>query len=185
MKGNRTIKTPDISGLSVNALTVIRRHGRVRNHATWVCRCACGVEVIESTERLVNKNPKKLRRNCGNHPDLSPNIKPDSNITNAIKTYKQGAKRRGLSWLLTREQTIELFTGDCFYCGAKPSVVEDETKGSPFVRNGIDRKYSDMGYLPDNCVSCCTVCNYMKRDLGYDDFLALIDKIYHRVIRNN
>jgi hypothetical protein len=183
VKGNRTIKAPDISGWTVHDLTVIRRHGRVNNRATWVCRCVCGEEVIESTERLINKNPGKLRRNCGKHSSL--NIKPESNITAAIGAYKQGARRRGLSWEITRDQAITLFSGDCFYCGAKPSIVEDRAKGDPFVRNGIDRRYSDHGYTPENCVSCCSACNYFKRDLGYDEFLELIDKIYRRVIKNN
>ena len=47
-----------------------------------------------------------------------------------------------------------------------------------FLYNGIDRKDNNIGYIIENCVSCCGICNRMKMDMSYDDFLNHIRLIY-------
>lgn len=42
--------------------------------------------------------------------------------------------------------------------------------------NGIDRVDPTKGYIIDNCVPCCTTCNYMKRILQRDEFLDHVKK---------
>ena len=38
--------------------------------------------------------------------------------------------------------------------------------------NGIDRKDNALGYVEGNVVSCCKFCQYAKRDLPYEEFVA-------------
>jgi hypothetical protein len=37
--------------------------------------------------------------------------------------------------------------------------------------NGIDRINNKIAYIIKNCVSCCSVCNFMKRDISKDVFI--------------
>lgn len=47
-----------------------------------------------------------------------------------------------------------------------------------YLYNGIDRKDSSIGYLLENCVSCCSKCNQIKMDMSETDFLSHVTKIY-------
>lgn len=70
-----------------------------------------------------------------------------------------------LQWALTLEQYTRLVTSPCFYCGQPPHQDPQGVwmKGLGLKRNGIDRADNTKGYLPENCVSCCTACNREKR----------------------
>ena len=78
---------------------------------------------------------------------------------------KNNARVRKLQFVLTPEEYRDIFFGkDCHYCGDSDC-------------DGIDRLNSSHGYIPDNMVSCCYYCNVMKMDMGYNEFLAKIEKI--------
>jgi len=70
--------------------------------------------------------------------------------------YKKNASYRGLDWDLNIDQVDILFSGICHYCGG--------------VKCGIDRVDNNVGYIIDNCVPCCTICNLAKRNLNVDEF---------------
>lgn len=103
----------------------------------------------------------------------------DTSIVNKLYEYKKGADKRHLCWYLSNEYAEELFSGDCHYCGIS----------SCERLNGIDRKDNDVGYVPANCLSCCSTCNYSKRDMKYEDFIDLCRRISknfeHMVVKNN
>jgi hypothetical protein len=86
--------------------------------------------------------------------------------------YAKDAKEREYSFNLSLEQFWTIKRQPCVYCGQEP----DPKKG-----NGIDRVDNDIGYEPDNCVPCCTICNLMKRALSLDDFSAKIKKIAAKI----
>jgi hypothetical protein len=46
-----------------------------------------------------------------------------------------------------------------------------------YTHNGIDRRDNAKGYTIDNCLPCCENCNYIKRDIPYEDFMAWLDRI--------
>lgn len=85
---------------------------------------------------------------------------------NRYNNYKKNAKKRNLSFDLTKEQFYNLTTQPCNYCGE-------------FIKeyNGIDRINSSIGYTLDNCVSCCEICNKMKLDYNIDFWLEHMNKI--------
>lgn len=58
-----------------------------------------------------------------------------------------------------------------------------DTHQPPIAYNGIDRLNPNIGYQKDNCVSCCTICNYMKHTLQKEDFLKQVEKIYDFCIK--
>ena len=43
--------------------------------------------------------------------------------------------------------------------------------------NGIDRVNPALGYVEDNVVTCCKICNIAKHDLRLEEFLAWIEKL--------
>lgn len=75
--------------------------------------------------------------------------------------YKHMMKHKDFQ--LTEEQYYNLLGGDCKYCG-RP-CTETHT-------NGIDRVDNDIGYVLDNCVSCCGSCNIAKGVLSVEDFVS-------------
>lgn len=65
---------------------------------------------------------------------------------------------------LTKEETIRLWASECYLCGRAPAL-------------GIDRVNASMGYELDNCKSCCTQCNYMKKDWNLDEFMGHVIRV--------
>jgi len=79
-----------------------------------------------------------------------------------IKVYKRGAKDRNLSWNLTDQEVIDIFEQKCYYCS-------QEKTDEYFI--GIDRVDNNEGYILENCVSCCGMCNFMKSAFIQEDFI--------------
>lgn len=96
----------------------------------------------------------------------------ESAFNAVLNDYRQQAKRRGLEWALTAEEAKALFQGSCVFCGRPPVQVKKIRQGRGFFAfNGIDRTTNYVGYVASNCVTCCWVCNWMKRDLTTGEFL--------------
>ncbi len=83
--------------------------------------------------------------------------------------YKSSAKKRKRSFELSFDDYLNNFShSKCCYCG------NDST--------GIDRVDSKHGYVLENCVPCCEMCNKMKLDHSSDEFYEQIIKIYQKYI---
>ena len=78
--------------------------------------------------------------------------------------YKSAAKKRGYRFKISVAEFEDIVSEPCHYCGDNGKV-------------GIDRKDNTLGYLLNNCLPCCAICNRAKRDLPYDVFLNHIAKI--------
>ena len=99
--------------------------------------------------------------------------------------YRKGAQKRGLSFDLDDETFRRLTKEDCFYCGQPPAQVATyrqvyksvvTVRGS-YIYNGIDRRNSKLGYVDENCVSCCGQCNRAKSDMSFEDFMSWIARL--------
>lgn len=101
-------------------------------------------------------------------------------------TYVKGAADRGLAFDLSQNEFGVITKQSCFYCGCPPSTIWNVArKGNPepYIYNGIDRLDSDIGYVADNVVACCSICNYMKQELSVSDFFERIRAIFkHRCL---
>ena len=98
-----------------------------------------------------------------------------------VTQYRRQAKERHLDWALTGEDLDALFAGDCHWCGEPPANTwkRPRTNGE-FRYNGIDRVDNLLGYVPGNVVSCCVVCNSMKREFPKAVFLDRVARIARR-----
>ena len=86
------------------------------------------------------------------------------------------------SFLIDFKTFKGLVKSDCFYCNVSPAQTIDYYKWTQgFTYNGIDRIDSSKGYTPDNCVSCCSKCNYAKRSMSSKDFYEWIEKLYNNL----
>lgn len=95
-------------------------------------------------------------------------VKYTKTLKGKFLNYKCGAKQRNLKFNLTLKEFENIISQPCFYCGSR---------GKPY--SGIDRIDSKIGYVKDNCVSCCAICNYMKHVYTKKQFLTQIEKIYN------
>jgi hypothetical protein len=96
-----------------------------------------------------------------------------------LRHYRQkSARDRGLAWELSGEEFDRLTAQDCAYCGCPPSTVNRTGRSSgEFVYNGLDRVDNTLGYVPGNVVACCPTCNYAKKDMPYEQFMAWIARL--------
>jgi len=157
-------------------LTVLRiEPGSKDHHRVAECRCVCGevrrVRFTKLERGLVVECAKCAlitARLAGrlSRRKLSPRERA---IRNAFGEYKGNAKRKGISFNLTLDQFRGFVIAPCAYCGIHPV--------SPRV-GGIDRQLSTGGYERGNVTSCCSECNYAKRDLTPQAFMELIERIY-------
>jgi hypothetical protein len=61
------------------------------------------------------------------------------------------------------------------------------TTGNPytdFIYNGIDRKINSIGYVYENCLPCCEICNKAKGTRTYEEYIEWMNRIADRVISN-
>jgi hypothetical protein len=102
-----------------------------------------------------------------------------SHLNRYYSSYKKNAKAKGLEFLLTLDQFRDIVVQRCHYCGAIPRV--QKTWHSLKVKipmNGVDRVDNKLGYSAENCVPCCSPCNYFKRGMPIEDFILRIQGIY-------
>jgi hypothetical protein len=86
-----------------------------------------------------------------------------------LNSIKSSANTRKIDFKLTEQEAISIMENACWYCGETRKI-------------GIDRKDSDIGYTPENCVSCCSMCNCMKNIYTQEAFLAQCKKIANYLI---
>jgi hypothetical protein len=95
------------------------------------------------------------------------------------------ARKRGLEFSLTDEELDLLWSQNCTYCGTPPSnrmrCINSRGKQEEFVYSGLDRVDSSMGYVVGNVVPCCKPCNRAKSDMGLEEFLDWIRRVYATV----
>ena len=92
-------------------------------------------------------------------------IKHQSTPKYKFNAYWNGAKARNIFWGLSLEQFIEFWQKPCIYCGDSIKTI------------GLDRINNNLGYIKDNIVSCCEVCNRMKMKYTVEEFINKCRKI--------
>ena len=159
------------------------------------CKECRKLEYTKTPEEIEEKRQKKYERwKKFGHPSKDRKHKPESLLKLSESQKKRLAlkydgnetqfrrvfdryKARGLDW---SHQEFKVFTQqECNYCGSLPKTVQ-KTKGRPgeYVYNGIDRMNNDIGYLKENCVPCCLMCNQSKLHHSKENFLDWVKKVY-------
>lgn len=95
-----------------------------------------------------------------------------ANLRVVINHYSSRAKKRGFVWNLTEDEATNLLLSPCHYCKVSPNREVNylhNTKSQ--IVSGIDRKNNKFGYILENCVPCCKICNRAKLNSTLDEFL--------------
>lgn len=180
-------------GVTFNYLTVVGlvkgfyySNGKPAKRTLFKCRCECGV--------IKNINPMEVRKgntkSCGCKTNELFKNSYDRNydkrfVDPVIKLlwaeYKDGAsgRRTRREFNLEFEDFKKLVKSPCNYCGSPPGNLRSTKNGrrKEYV-SGIDRIDNDKGYILENCVPCCTTCNFMKRNMKMTDFITHIKRIH-------
>jgi hypothetical protein len=179
----------NISGQKFGRLTVIKLNLEFMSEkkkindrsAYWNCICECGNTTISRGTTLICGKAKSC--GCLMKERVSETHTKDfgiSNINNLYKNYKQAAYRKNFRFNLTLIEFSNLILKPCHYCGVSDSLtnVAKNINGNRLVKhNGIDRINNEIGYELNNCVPCCTFCNYAKRTSSYEDFVFWINNL--------
>ena len=89
-----------------------------------------------------------------------------------ISVLKHTAKKGGIEVHMSDEELCRMMELPCFYCGY---VDLQQTL------NGIDRLNSSENYAMNNCVPCCSNCNFMKKCL---DPITFVKRCSHIVTKS-
>lgn len=73
--------------------------------------------------------------------------------------YKKGARQRNIEFSLSKDEFKEFWQKRCTYCDSQVKTI------------GLDRVDNNVGYIIENVVSCCEICNRMKRNLTRESFI--------------
>lgn len=173
-------------GQRFGRLSVIGVHGKSKYRTkggyeiTWECRCDCGNLHVVKGHGLKSGRT----RSCGCFRDENRGLAcklPDgeASANNLIGKYKRSAKKKQRIFSLTKNECMNIFAGNCYYCGCVPAQKHSYrtghgNRGTPFIYNGIDRIDSSKGYEITNVVSCCHVCNTAKMAMPQADFFAWV-----------
>lgn len=116
-----------------------------------------------------------------NHFDFGKSLRKEKGVSNynrILRQYKKQAKYRNLDFNLLDEDFRRLITSNCYYCGVIPlQIMKAKESNGEFIYNGIDRKDNTLGYILENCVSCCGTCNTAKSNLSFDAWRNWINRI--------
>ncbi len=182
------IRVKNIAGRQFGRLSVKEYAGMDKRHnALWSVQCACGTEFVTRGERLRAGRAqscgclrKEMTARLGRNSSLGPNVSARNRI---LVGYKYAAVKRGLGWGLSEEMFDALIADTCRYCGDVPTREYHKRKTS-LIYNGIDRVDNAKGYTPENVVTCCATCNWMKRNMSVEEFKKRITKIHSHFCGN-
>lgn len=144
---------------------------------------SCGDCVVRCIYDLTRTRASRQQqcKKCSNKEIISKNRLPagEALLSGEFHSYRKNAKQRGYDFQLSREDFKLLVFSECYYCGAAPAR-RVESSWDFIEINGVDRLDNSLSYILDNCVSCCKICNYAKRDLSQKDFIEMCRKVSGR-----
>ena len=152
-----------------------------RNYKGYLCfhnvKCKCGKVCSRKLTELIRRNPPGCRECIGDkRKETYTQLNLETYYMSVMRRYRTRAQREGKDFSLTEEEVIDLLTHSCHYCDL--SFVNSIKRGNKtYQYNGIDRVDNKKGYVSDNVVSCCKICNKMKSSFPQDIFLNQIKLI--------
>ena len=170
----------DLTGQCFSDLTALNksayRPGGTSTQAYWDCVCKCGVVYPYAGQALRNGHAKRCKA-CGRPTSRVIGMASNELYAHYRADARRKGKNRSISFDLTPEQFKGLISRDCFYCGIEPKQVVKRPH-EILLWNGIDRVNSKVGYVFENCVPCCKICNYAKHNLSREEFLNWLRRAY-------
>jgi hypothetical protein len=152
-------------------ITRQRRHIRENQQIQDHKRTCITHEKCDEVAEYIELNAEAVRLYRKNHPEKCVRAFRGSIVKSSgrkICECRRSAKKRDIQYELTDEQSKELICDKCFYCGYQPTACQF---------NGIDRLDHKQNYVFKNCVTACSMCNYMKACHSSIVFLDICEHI--------
>jgi hypothetical protein len=169
----------DISGMKFGRLVAliptVKREFRC---PVWKCLCDCGnIYYVRSTSLLCGNT-----KSCGclgNGYRSNKLHSGESSFNDLYTKYRLQAKRKNIDFSISKEEFKSLTSGNCYICGIEPQYINRKKRTNGYYTyNGIDRVDNSKGYIFDNCMSCCQVCNFRKNKMELKNLLAWVKRVY-------
>lgn len=167
------------SNVKINKLTILNEPFIKNNKKIVTCLCECGVIKEISLYNII----KERTKSCGCYAleviQRRKNNTYPSSFNALYYEYKIRSKKRNIEFNLTKDEFMILTKSNCSYCGESPSKrFHRNDYNDVTIFNGIDRINNQLGYIINNCTTCCERCNFMKGKLPKKEFLEQVNKIY-------
>lgn len=169
-----TSRIKDLTGMIFGYITAIKpTDKRAHRRVVWECLCNCNSptclkRIYCSSDVLCSGASKSCRMQ-----QCNKTIHPA--IRRHFSSIVGGAYGREHKFELTILEFINIVKQPCFYCGNTNDIKRSGKYG--LRANGVDRVDNTIGYIISNCVPCCKLCNFMKRDLTASQFIQHARKI--------
>lgn len=169
-------------GQSYGEWTVVDRETKVDSSGALLVHvlCSCGEGSFVSSIGLRKGKTKKCKSCALRGRHAKAGSLEERLAANVRYMYQRAARQKGRAHELTHRDYVSLIFLSCSYCGQEP--MSRKKVGSFEVKyNGLDRVDNSKGYLTNNVVPCCLVCNRAKRDMSQDEWLSWIEGFKTRV----
>jgi len=152
-----------------------------KDKKAYFCRCACGGETYARSYAL--RSGKHQSCSCGYSSPRPGRRQPDNRgpKRELYRKYKKQAAIRGYLFDLSFDFFCQQVGKNCYYCGTLPStertVYKRKSGDRKIMYNGIDRVDNSKGYLENNCVPCCKICNTSKSVMGLEEWKNWVRRV--------
>lgn len=174
------------AGERYGLLAIIKKTSkRAKNGSVYyLCKCDCGNEKNINKDLLLSVDGTK---SCGcliaeSTRERFSQDAGKATFNHLYRLCKNGARKRGKNFDLSKEEHKNIVSQDCYFCGEKPhpyNFYVFTSKGFKKLRartnisqtgidrawilvNTVDRLINNKGYSADNCVAACWPCNRSK-----------------------
>lgn len=168
---DRDYKTYERTLERIEARKIYKEANYAKYVSYWIM--ARGKKILElGIDEYRRQNNEYMRKKRLMNPEKQAIIyhMQKTNLKYKYGYYKRNAEDKGRQFELSYEQCELFFLDDCFYCGGK--AIRGE------IINGIDRIDNTIGYVLDNCVPSCNMCNMLKGPyFNHIEFLLVCNHI--------
>jgi len=148
----------------------------------WRCLCDCGKENYVASNFLKRGRIKSC--GCGRIEPKLEKRRPNNESLKLLilRSYKISAKKRNIQFDLLKDFFFNIIQKPCHYCGENPNRTQKRflEYDKNFRYNGIDRIDNNKGYIENNVVPCCFICNSAKSIMRLEQFKEWIKKVYDK-----
>jgi hypothetical protein len=179
-QGRGRVMASNLMGKQFGYLLVI---GHAKGTGKWLVRCVCGQKRLKCSYELVSGQSRSCSCKRAEFSRLRGRSDYHRLKHMVFNNYRNHAKRRGMAFDLTFEAVKTLIALPCHYCGSSPSNTWANyadtflCKSVNFAYSGVDRVDSTKGYMKDNVVPCCAICNRAKSDLPLEQFQVWVQRL--------
>lgn len=161
--------------LTVTGLSELQAGGK----AAWGCVCDCGKMAIVRGDHL--RSGRTTSCGCFRREATERTTRRydegEGGLRSLYASYVRRAKRKGYAFELTFHEFSLLTALNCYYCGAPPEERHLERGRYAVAVNGVDRRDNRRGYVKNNVVPCCGICNRAKNALSTEDWETWLGRI--------